>query len=756
MKIKLQKYLIVTLLVLGVLPFTYAQVGINITDPNGGALLDVSSREKGVLIPRINITDLTTIAPISGLISFAEEMAAESLLVYNINDTTGRGFHYWDGTTWVPLGDKNLGKDDLTQSEEPRTYDMNGEDLNFTNGAFGINTPNPNGAIEATSTENYNAYTFTQDNSLTGEKDVFTIEDQDAGGGAQDHSSVLKVLKSGNINSGDNGFSLIELANTGSDPGANKYWISGRKIDESAVLWGVDITDNDFWSKGGLTLGITENTNGTYSSGTFRVDEDGDTSIGTVGAVASAKLELTAADKGFLTTRVSLVATDDATNPINAPATGLLVYNTATAGTGSTAVAPGFYYWDSSRWVALDGTNGKDWSLLGNIGTNSSVNFLGTIDEVDLSFRTHDVERLIIDSNGHVGINGNPNNNYTTSIYGSGGQRGLYTLVESGIGNLTISRDTGLSNYGIVSITGGTNARIPGDLSSVAIVGNSKNYGAYITVDDAAGASNRIAGVFALDSDTDVMTANDIAFAQLAGTFNNSSLSFGGFFQGNDYGIYASGGTLNSIYADISIGSEIIANGDIEAIDDLILGDDIINNSDTNIDIQIGPNVDYRFSSAAFRPYGNGLRDLGLNTNRWGVVYTDNINFNTATTPSDIRLKENVKQLDYGLEKVKELKTFKYNYKEGDKKIHYGLIAQDLIKILPDLITTNEDDLNSLSVNYIELIPILINAIKEQNVLLQIQDDKINELINSVQDIRELLLKENIIKSSDTKSLDKT
>ena len=274
---------------------------------------------------------------------------------------------------------------------------MNGEDLNFTNGAFGINTPNPNGAIEATSTENYNAYTFTQDNSLTGEKDVFTIEDQDAGGGAQDHSSVLKVLKSGNINSGDNGFSLIELANTGSDPGANKYWISGRKIDESAVLWGVDITDNDFWSKGGLTLGVTENTNGTYSSGTFRVDEDGDTSIGTVGAVASAKLELTAADKGFLTTRVSLVATDDATNPINAPATGLLVYNTATAGTGSTAVAPGFYYWDSSRWVALDGTNGKDWSLLGNIGTNPVNNYLGTIDNADLVIRTNATERMRID-----------------------------------------------------------------------------------------------------------------------------------------------------------------------------------------------------------------------------------------------------------------------------------------------------------------------------------------------------------------------
>jgi len=452
MKTKLQKYLIVTLLALGVLPFTYAQVGINITDPNGGALLDISSREKGILIPRINITDLTTIAPISGLISFAEEMAAESLLVYNINDTTGRGFHYWDGTTWISLGDKNLGKDDLIQSEESRTYDMNGEDLNFTNGAFGINTPNPNGAIEATSTENYNAYTFTQDNSLTGEKDVFTIEDQDAGGGAQDHSSVLKVLKSGNINSGDNGFSLIELANTGSDPGANKYWISGRKIDESAALWGIDITDNDFWSKGGLTLGITENTNGTYSSGTFRVDEDGDTSIGTVGAVASAKLELTAADKGFLTTRVSLVATDDATNPINAPATGLLVYNTATAGTGSTAVAPGFYYWDSSRWVALDGTNGKDWSLLGNIGTNPATNYLGTIDNADLVIRTNATERMRVDgTDGNIGVNVTPNTAARLAVTSTGTENAINANISNAAGLAILATNTATNGIGIIA-----------------------------------------------------------------------------------------------------------------------------------------------------------------------------------------------------------------------------------------------------------------------------------------------------------------
>ena len=130
----------------------------------------------------------------------------------------------------------------------------------------------------------------TQTNVTTGETDVFTIEDQDAGDGTQDESSVLKVVKSGAINSGDDGFSLVELANTGTDPGANKYWISGRKTDEGAPLWGVDITDNDFWSEGGIVLGVSGADGGTYSGGTFIVEPDGDVGIGTT--TPGARLEV--------------------------------------------------------------------------------------------------------------------------------------------------------------------------------------------------------------------------------------------------------------------------------------------------------------------------------------------------------------------------------------------------------------------------------------------------------------------------------
>jgi hypothetical protein len=71
--------------------------------------------------------------------------------------------------------------------------------------------------------------------------------------------------------------------------------------------------------------------------------------IGTTSPVASAKLQVDATNKGFLPPRVTLTGTADVST-IATPATGLLVYNTATAGSGATAVTPGIYYYDGAKW----------------------------------------------------------------------------------------------------------------------------------------------------------------------------------------------------------------------------------------------------------------------------------------------------------------------------------------------------------------------------------------------------------------------
>ena len=80
------------------------------------------------------------------------------------------------------------------------------------------------------------------------------------------------------------------------------------------------------------------------------------TGIGISNPDASAKLEVNSSTKGFLPPRVSLTATNSA-SPTTSPATGLLVYNTATAGTAPNNVVPGYYYWNGTVWVNFIASN---------------------------------------------------------------------------------------------------------------------------------------------------------------------------------------------------------------------------------------------------------------------------------------------------------------------------------------------------------------------------------------------------------------
>jgi hypothetical protein len=128
--------------------------------------------------------------------------------------------------------------------------------------------------------------------------------------------------------------------------------------------------------------------------------------INTSGAspAASAGLDVDFSDKGLLIPRVALTATNAAT-PITSPATSLLVYNTATAGTAPNNVTPGYYFWTGSAWTRLsNGTQGS-WDLQGNAGTSATNNFIGTTDAVDVVVKTNSTERLRVEnSSGDIKI----------------------------------------------------------------------------------------------------------------------------------------------------------------------------------------------------------------------------------------------------------------------------------------------------------------------------------------------------------------
>lgn len=120
-------------------------------------------------------------------------------------------------------------------------------------------------------------------------------------------------------------------------------------------------------------------------------------------------LEINSSTNGFIVPQVALTATNTSAPVVNPqtagpPIAGTVIYNTATAGAGATAVTPGYYYWDGSLWLRTATGSNSDWALLGNTGTVAGTNFIGTTDAIDFITRTNNLERMRIKSGGEVGI----------------------------------------------------------------------------------------------------------------------------------------------------------------------------------------------------------------------------------------------------------------------------------------------------------------------------------------------------------------
>ncbi|MEI7983791.1 MAG: hypothetical protein WCI71_19235, partial [Bacteroidota bacterium] len=73
----------------------------------------------------------------------------------------------------------------------------------------------------------------------------------------------------------------------------------------------------------------------------------------------SAMLDVKSTTKGFLPPRVALTAVNVAA-PVTTPATGLLVFNTATAGTPPYNVFPGNYFWNGTKWIPITTPQGAN------------------------------------------------------------------------------------------------------------------------------------------------------------------------------------------------------------------------------------------------------------------------------------------------------------------------------------------------------------------------------------------------------------
>ena len=91
----------ITIALIMLVSFTKAQsVGIGTATPNASAKIEIEDSQRGILIPRISLTNVNTF----GLVGNTQ---TESILVYNSNASTtggnGKGFYFWNGTKWEKL-----------------------------------------------------------------------------------------------------------------------------------------------------------------------------------------------------------------------------------------------------------------------------------------------------------------------------------------------------------------------------------------------------------------------------------------------------------------------------------------------------------------------------------------------------------------------------------------------------------------------------------------------------------------------------
>ncbi len=114
-----------------------------------------------------------------------------------------------------------------------------------------------------------------------------------------------------------------------------------------------------------------------------------------------------------------------------------------------------------------------------------------------------------------------------------------------------------------------------------------------------------------------------------------------------------------------------------------------------------------------------------------GTIYSTNTSVQSI---SDIRFKENIRSLDSSIDKIMQIEPKIFDWKKGKgtgEKNVAGFIAQEIEKILPDIVSEFKDNIEDStlykSVGYSSLIPYLVKAIQEQ----QAQIEELKELIKN-------------------------
>ena len=148
-----------------------------------------------------------------------------------------------------------------------------------------------------------------------------------------------------------------------------------------------------------------------------------------------------------------------------------------------------------------------------------------------------------------------------------------------------------------------------------------------------------------------------------------------------------------------------------------------------------GSSTSFNTNNTAF-VIGNGIS--GAKSDAFKVMFNGDATLGgNLTIASDMRLKKDIINLPSSLNQIMSLRPVSYRKKSSLKREDYGntevgFIAQEVQEIYPDMVRNDGSRDSILSVSYIELIPVLVKAIQEQQETIQKQQQQIQHITNQL------------------------
>jgi hypothetical protein len=199
--------------------------------------------------------------------------------------------------------------------------------------------------------------------------------------------------------------------------------------------------------------------------------------------------------------------------------------------------------------------------------------------------------------------------------------------------------------------------------------------------------------------------------------------------------LYGSGGALN-FDTDSQLRFKVLFGGGAEVYDGRFLvqdgsgnaeifgGNQITQGSAANYGFKIssavntGMYIDTKYATSGqdiyFRNVLSGSTPTKFQMDMTNGTFTASGDLVAYGSPSDKKLKENIKPIENALDKVKKLNGVSFDWKDKglvNIKEDLGFIAQDVQEVLPELVRENEE--GNLSLRHQGIIPVLLEAIKE-------------------------------------------